>query len=261
MSRLDVIKEYAVGPDQSVRRDCPFCGGRATLSISNRRGTLVWNCFTAGCKARGASSASMSVDSLRNSFRRDKDTSTGLSGYVVPGDWTLVGSNKRILNYLDRVNCIPAFRAGLIHVRYDPSQDRAVFLNMRDSHVVGAVGRALTQREKQPKWYRYDKTEAPFIVTSPSNPKVAIIVEDAASAGAVSPLATGFALLGTSLSMSHVVWLRTYERAIIALDPDAFRKSFLFYRELQGLVQTKIVKILDDLKYYPQHKIKAILGL
>ena len=80
----------------------------------------------------------------------------------------------------------------------------------------------------------------------------AVIVEDCASACAVSNILTGVAILGTSLKQSHKQSLKSYDKLYIALDRDATTKAFDIANELrsEGFKNVKIKALKDDLKYF-----------
>ena len=69
-----------------------------------------------------------------------------------------------------------------------------------------------------PKWYRYGKSSKLFTCGEHSK---AILVEDAASACAVSQVATGIALLGTNMKDADLASLKGYTHIYICLDADA----------------------------------------
>jgi hypothetical protein len=109
--------------------------------------------------------------------------------------------------------------------------------------VVDAVGRALN--DVRPKWYRYGKSQTPFVC---GNHDTVFVVEDCASACAVSNKVTGLALLGTNLLQEHVRVLQKYERVYIALDKDATDKALDMVRRLYFLVPTSLAVLQQDLK-------------
>lgn len=78
-----------------------------------------------------------------------------------------------------------------------------------------------------------------------------MVVEDCISAYVVSFYeCVGVALLGTSLSDGHREFLLNYEKVIIALDPDASKKTLAIAKELRGYIKdVKVLKLTDDLKY------------
>mgnify|MGYP001162644557 CR=1 FL=1 len=77
-----------------------------------------------------------------------------------------------------------------------------------------------------------------------------VIVEDATSATTVAPFCTGIALLGTSLLDSYMDILKQYETLVVALDPDAYAKSFDIQKTLSVYTNCRIALIRDDLKYF-----------
>ena len=57
-------------------------------------------------------------------------------------------------------------------------------------------------------------------------------------------------MLGTSLLEAHKKYLAQFSTAIIALDPDASRKSLQIRKELRGYVDdVKAITLKDDIKY------------
>ena len=109
--------------------------------------------------------------------------------------------------------------------------------------VVDAAGRTLTG--EKPKWWRYGKSGNPFVC---GTGRVAVIVEDCASACCVSDVFSGVALLGTNLLDTHIATLRKYERVFVALDKDATQKALDIVRKLQGIVPANLMILNQDLK-------------
>ena len=96
---------------------------------------------------------------------------------------------------------------GRADIRYDFQRNRAVYLIKQGNKVVDAAGRSLDDRT--PKWYRYGSSKKPFIC---GNHTDAVLVEDCASASAISNIVTGVALLGTNLLQQHLESLSKYSR-------------------------------------------------
>ena len=97
-------------------------------------------------------------------------------------------------------------------LHYDVREDRVVFPIVHKGTFVDATGRSLGNRI--PKWKRYGNN------------------------------------LGTSLSEEHKKFLSQFSTAIIALDPDALPKIFLFAKELRGYVDNvHVLRLQDDIKY------------
>ena len=88
----------------------------------------------------------------------------------------------------------------------------------------------------------------------------AILVEDCASACAVSHLYSGVALMGTSLPDSFIPVIRKkYKEVIVALDRDATTKAFDISNKLRYYIPTKVKMLQDDLKYFNEQEIEDIL--
>jgi DNA primase len=152
-----------------------------------------------------------------------------------------------MVKYLEKNNVLKAWRQGLVDLYHDVSQDRAVFLIKKDGKPVDAVGRALKYGMK---WLRYGKSIEPFVVKT--DPDYAILVEDAASACAVSEYGTGIALLGTSLTDRILEVASTYRSVTVALDRDAFSKSLAFTRRLRQYTVANAKLLREDPKVYPR---------
>ena len=86
-----------------------------------------------------------------------------------------------------------------------------------------------------------------------------VLVEDAASACAISPVATGIALLGTNLRDVNIQQLKKFKHIHICLDPDATRKSIWMQSHLSYYVSCGIVRLEDDLKYFKPEEIKKLV--
>lgn len=148
-----------------------------------------------------------------------------------------------------------AYQNQRARIMYDPKQDRVVFLVMENGEVYDAIGRSLN-KGVVPKWYRYGKSSKLF--KAGDHPE-AVLVEDAASACAISPVATGVALLGTNMKDADLSQLKQYDRVYVCLDPDATRKSLDIHKYLSYFVNSKIIRITDDLKYFDVQEIRQLL--
>ena len=63
---------------------------------------------------------------------------------------------------------------------------------------------------------------------------------------------TGFALLGTNLTDAHKQCLSDDARyVIVALDPDAMRKTLIMRKEIEAWcdIPTRAIRLRDDIKY------------
>ena len=133
---------------------------------------------------------------------------------------------------------------------YDVKDERVVFPIKHKGRIIDAIGRAVGKK-KHPKWYRYSG-EANYF-TMGSGRKL-LIVEDVVSAIVAwqeFPDITSMAILGTQLTTNHLEKIREYNKVIIALDPDAAKKTIQYRREIEQWtgVPTKALSLFDDIKY------------
>jgi DNA primase len=75
-----------------------------------------------------------------------------------------------------------------------------------------------------------------------------LVVEDCPSACSVSNLATGVALMGTTLLNEHIDVIKKFRKAYVALDKDATSKAYMMVRKLRNYVPTKLIVLNKDLK-------------
>jgi DNA primase len=142
---------------------------------------------------------------------------------------------------------------------YDVKQERVVFLVENQGEVVSATGRAYGNF--QPKWFKYSKSEVPFITGN--NREIAIIVEDCVSACAIEVKCgfTGIALMGTSLQESFIEHItNSASNVVICLDRDATDKCFDMKNKLESKVNAYIWMIDEDLKSFSDDKMKEWKG-
>jgi hypothetical protein len=252
------MKEYilknAPSEGTSVRIGCPACNSR-TLTISKIHGRLLWNCFKASCPTKGSEQMERTKMEIASKVRSTITHYHGDENFLVPAHFTPFTDNSRALNYLERNNCMDAYQNNRARILYDPKQDRVVFLVKDNFTTYDAIGRSL-QKGTMPKWYRYGKSQKLFTAGDHSQ---AVLVEDAASACALSPVATGVALLGTNMKEADLTQLRQYKHVFVCLDPDATRKALDIQKYLSYFVSTTIIRIEDDLKYSDAQEIRQLL--
>ena len=234
----NTISDMNVPVGTTVRTKCPSCGQR-TFTVTNKMGSLVWNCFRMSCDLKGGTRVRMSVDDIRTQLS-DAERFAGAE-FDVPE--FLVPANHDVITWASDTYGLDAAELGLL---YDVREHRAVFPIMHEGKIVDATGRALGKR--LPKWRRYGKSGLPY---THGCGNVAVVVEDCVSAAVVGGgNFVGLAVLGTSLSDAHKKYLAQFSTAIIALDPDAVRKTLLMAKELRGHVNdVRVLYLTDDLKY------------
>ena len=234
----NTISDMNVPVGTTVRTKCPSCGQR-TFTVTNNMGSLVWNCFRMSCDLKGGTRVRMTVDDIRTQLS-DAERFAGAE-FDVPE--YLVPANHDVITWASDTYGLDAAELGLL---YDVREHRAVFPIMHEGKIVDATGRALNKR--LPKWRRYGKSGLPY---AHGCGKVAVVVEDCVSAAVVGGgNFVGIAVLGTSLSDAHKKFLAQFSTAVIALDPDAVRKTLLMAKELRGHVDdVRVLYLTDDLKY------------
>ena len=253
--QVKIINGMAVQSDTDIRIDCPFCFHKNTFTLKNISGKIMWNCFHASCNIKGSIKRDMSPEELKNFLSLERSLPNQMK-WSAPHYFTSVHSNARALNYLKNNNCFDAMQKGFAKIMYDPKKDRVVFLIRESNEVVNGIGRAITS-DNYPKWFIYGKNTKPFVC---GNHKDAILVEDCASACAVSDVITGIALLGTSLKDDYIPHLKKYNKVFVALDRDATTKSFDIANKLCYTVDSVQVMVLeDDLKYFNSNDIRKLI--
>ena len=78
------------------------------------------------------------------------------------------------------------------------------------------------------------------------------LVEDAASACAVSSFGVGMALLGTNLTDRALEIAKQYPRCIVCLDKDASKKALSLTVRLKQFTKTTMRLLEFDPKEYPE---------
>lgn len=225
------------------RTNCPVCGGQGTFTASNVDGTILFNCYKAGCRVSGRKEVLASSHFLSQIFDQkeiyheaalEKSNNT----FEFPDHWS-VFFPARMKRYILKNN-IDEDKVQLYH---DVKMDRAVFpIGTED-----AVGRALGRSPK--KWHRYSNSGLPFVVP---NGDPVYVVEDAASACAVSKYGTGFALLGTNLTDKLLDILKEYPHVVVCLDRDASMKAIQMKLRLSQFTKADVRLLEVDPKENPE---------
>jgi hypothetical protein len=251
--QLVAVQRLQIMSGETRRVDCPFCGGRKTLSVTKSDGTLLWNCFRASCDAVGKKAVGRNNGEIKEYLGR----ATSQRARRLPRMPQIVSdvrSHPEALQYLKDNHCEQAYMDRAITVRYEPTQRRVLFYS---SNQMGCVGRCMDKSVK-PKWRSYGEfTSLLEVGTAPT----AVLVEDAASACAVYATGkyTGVALLGTSLTLRQRDLLQNYSKVIVCLDKDASKKSLTIRGQLRGSVDTSVKFLARDLKYLTEEQIEGVL--
>jgi hypothetical protein len=227
------------------RSDCPVCGKKNTFSVSDDGLQRLWYCFHADCNVSGRTGITLTRDHASKMFSKSKEPppAAAQQSFEMPDTFVSLSRNLNAELYVKRVQSYDAYLAGRADIRYDFKRNRAVYLVKDGNRVVDAAGRSLDGRN--PKWYRYGTSQHPFIC---GHHGAAVIVEDCASACAISNIVTGVALMGTNLLPQHLDTLSNYPNFFVALDKDATDKAIDMVRTLRGIAPTKMIILKHDLK-------------
>lgn len=236
----------------SVRKDCPYCGGRNTFTLKKERGEIKWNCYKLDCKAKGIENISMSKAELLSAV---KEVETNHKQILKPlPHWT--PPNAKMIKWMHLWGILSAVESNRLKAMYDPKEDRYVFLAYYDGQLVAAQGRSASSTHKI-KWkHYYGGIKAPFVIPkigtyiTPiySDQKIGICVEDITSAAVVSEYADGIALMGTNLLDDYIPILSKYNKIWVCLDKDASSKALNIVAQLNFYVETKVIISRDDPK-------------
>lgn len=256
-----------IAPGQSCRMNCPECGRRNSLSVSNEHGLILYHCFGLGCGYSGRKFTTMSAKDIKAILSRHEPSD---EPFRIPEELTFDLPRSKINGMLEAYNSYTAIKDGRATIAYDKKRDRLVFINRyyQESTLCGAIGRKFHYNEytmKEPKWYVYPNSKPlPFVILGGP---ILVLVEDCFSACAAARLKeiTPVALLGTSFKESYVDYIKSLiksnsiQRVIIALDRDAIKKALdmknMLSYILGGNVEVRIVK--DDYKYLSQEEIRC----
>ena len=236
---------------ETYRGDCPECGGKNTLSISQVAGEMLWGCYKVSCRVKGRFTSVRSAEDILRALGIRR-TSEPDSTFEAPGYFTSIHTNNDALRHFE-----PLTERGVLpDVRYDPKQNRAVYLISRGGRTVDAIGRKLSSYG--PKWFRYGGSGMSFMV-QPERRAKCVVVEDIPSACVIGGSYAAMALLGTSLSDIDVLDLKDFDEVVFCLDPDAWHKGMEMAQRMSAYTKAYSRQIPDDLKYFTVSQAKEII--
>ena len=239
MNMEKFIDDLDLGEGDTVRGDCPDCGGKNTFTASKTGGAVVYNCYKLGCKIQGIHTVGMTAADIEARMRDVPKPKPKLEAMNIPEH--IVRSGAGLDEFRDKWDLHDQM------LMYDLKDSRAVFPIYHKGVMIDAVGRAL--KGADPKWLRYTGKADYF---SAGTGKTIVVVEDVISAITVAKLGfTGMAILGTSLSVAHMSHLGEYRSIVVALDPDATHKTLKYRREIEEWtgIKTIALRLDDDIKY------------
>lgn len=257
------IKENLNG-SSSIRTNCPNCGNRNTFVASIQDGQILYYCYHAFCNTKGKTDYVSTLQSLRQIRSIDNQIS---STYILPDYFVNPLQNPRCYAFLKYWRLLEAYASGVASIFYDPKLDRCVFL-LKDhkGDIYGAVGRSL-DRNNLPRWYVYDRiNKCPFISMGYGKGNIlshtTILVEDALSSIRVASICNGVGLLGTSFHIDVLTYINPITKyAWIALDKDATHKSLKIQKQLAPYIDSRILPLEKDIKYYSETEMEQLKGL
>lgn len=248
----DFLDSLNLDIGQSYRGDCPVCNHNKTFSVTNSGSKLLYNCYHADCNISGFNSNRVTENIFNEIVSNNKQKE--LSEYNIPNYFVSIDKSDRAKLYLQNNNCWSAYLKNLDNIFYDVKNDRVVFLVRYKNKIVDAVGRRLGNYGS--KWHRYNKSKIPFTI---GEGEVTIVVEDCASACAVTDWYKGVALMGTHLTNEALTLLSDSLNVVVALDKDATRKAIDMVMRLKSKVPTRLVTLDRDLKVLTKDEIWKIL--
>lgn len=257
--KLQVILDLHAQYPNKYRHNCPFCQRNNSLSIQIVDSVLKYKCFGATCKTSGIYKSDLSIQEINT--RREVNPRNHVANldtiWSIPAYFTSAIAKPECLAYLRKYNILEAYGKSRVKLRYDPKQNRLVFLIYNASEeLVGATGRLLSFVPNTAKWYIYGNP-GPFVCGTKDT---GIIVEDCTSATRVSEYLTGIAILGTNFLESNLPILKRYKKIIIALDKDALKKSLEIEASIRFYADTSILLLNEDLKELDDMHLKELLG-
>ena len=244
------IEDLDLGEGDTVRGDCPDCGGKNTFTANKSGGAVLYNCYKLGCKISGIHTVGMTAADIQARMQEVEQDKPKPKVEIMELPEYVVRSGSGLDAFRDKWDL---WDQGLM---YDLKDRRAVFPIFINGVLVDAVGRALAGAE--PKWLRYTGKANYFIG---GTGKTVVVVEDVISAITVAKLGfTGMAILGTSLSVAHMEQLGNYSQVIVALDPDAAHKTLRFRQEIEAWTgaTTIALRLDDDIKYRVESDIEQL---
>jgi len=244
------IEDLDLSEGDTVRGDCPDCGGKNTFTANKSGGAVLYNCYKLGCKISGVHTVGMTAADIQARMQEVEQDKPKPKVEIMELPEYVVRSGSGLDAFRDKWDL---WDQGLM---YDLKDRRAVFPIFINNVLIDAVGRALAGAE--PKWLRYTGKANYFIG---GTGKTVVVVEDVISAITVAKLGfTGMAILGTSLSVAHMEQLGNYSQVIVALDPDAAHKTLRFRQEIEAWTgaTTIALRLDDDIKYRVESDIEQL---
>ena len=166
MSVYNILNDITLTNGDTKRMDCPECGGRKTFTITNNMGSLIWNCYKAGCHVSGGKRVHLTAEDIRKSLGSVAEETHSIT-FDKP-EW-IVKDDDAVAEFCDEWKLDPK----VLGLLYDVKEHRVVFPIMQGNAMIDATGRSLGKRI--PKWKRYGNSGLPYVC---GHGTTAVVVED-----------------------------------------------------------------------------------
>lgn len=256
-----------VALNTTKRFNCPECGGVNTFVVTREPQTVKYYCHRQSCGLTGSRLTRITQEQaceLLSHRRREAIHPPEPKRFVVPATWNYGLCTEASTQLLLNNNAMESYLAKKFRVAYDKAQERLVYLIQDASGaIVGGIGRSLKQASF-PKVYNYPNSAS--ILFTVGKGKVAVIVEDCASAASIARFDeyTGISLAGTNLSTDMISFIvkGLYDTVIIALDADASSKSIKMKQTLACWIDNVHIWLLKkDIKNMNKEELKEFISI
>jgi 5S rRNA maturation endonuclease (ribonuclease M5) len=226
----------------SRRFDCPECGGKGSVLATNSSRNWRAHCFR--CDATEQEEKELCDLSL-------KETSVEDTLIREPGDLEELSDEAIVYLATKGIKESLAKEYGIKWI----SKSFSIVIPVNGWHLVRNV------RSREVKNLG-KSTEGLFGSKSIGEVQnKAVLVEDALSMMKVGEVVKCYALMGTSLKNSSIAELMKYDEVLVWLDPDGPGQTAAkkVWKQLNGLVKTRIVHSNRDPKYLSKRKIREVV--
>ena len=254
------IKQYINDLHLPYRGNCPNCSGTNTFVANNSNGYILYYCFRASCSLRGKINYEISVDDLRNNDSNNiiRPMEKVGESWGTPSYFVSPLSSPICYKFLNRYGLIDFYSKHVNLIRYDPKQNRCVFILLHKGECYGAVGRSLDVSSNS-RWFVYHRSiGCPFQVHDKASDTSVLLVEDCVSACVASSCFNSVGLLGTNVSSDTIKYILPYTKVYIALDDDATNKAIKLQKQLSYYRPSFIVPLRKDIKYYSTFELEEL---
>ncbi len=246
----------AVG--QTKRIKCPHClSTTETYSIrKSESGEVTGYCYRASCHKFDNAQGTITYEAGTSFFKPRKMMHR-------------TTENPDMALWLERNYAIPPEQVALERIKYAPDVNRIVMpVYDKDGVEYGHCTKAVKDPGDYPKVINYflnERIKLHYPRSNLTNPMCVVLVEDILSSIRVAQITDSVALLGTTLNDAQVYELKNmYDKAIIALDPDATQLAYKMQSRYNGCFTDGIhvAPIRHDPKDYAHNEgLKKDLGL